>query len=49
MVALVILSNLLDRIIGVMDSSPTSSGVYRWFKPWLGQTKDYKMGILIFH
>jgi hypothetical protein len=32
-----------------MDSVLTYSGVDRGFKPRLGQTKDYKMDILLFH
>jgi hypothetical protein len=33
---------------GVMVGMLTSSAVDRGFKPWLGQTKDYKIGICCF-
>ena len=31
-----------------MVSMPILSAVDRWFKTWLGQTKDYKIGICCF-
>ena len=37
-----------NRIGGVMVSMLASSAVDRGFKPWLNQTKDYKIGICCF-
>ena len=37
-----------NRVYGTMDSVLTSSVVDRGFKPWLGKTKDYKIGICCF-
>ena len=37
-----------NRIGGVMFSVLASSVVDRGFKPWSGQTKDYKIGICYF-
>jgi hypothetical protein len=33
-----------NYISGVMDSMLASSAVDRGFEPWLGQTKEYKIG-----
>ena len=41
------LSKFLNRV-GVMVNMLTSSAVDRGFKPWLGQTKDYKIDICCF-
>ena len=40
--------NRNNRIGGVMVSVLASSGVNRGFEPWLGQTKDYNIGICCF-
>jgi hypothetical protein len=37
-----------NYISGVMDSMLASSAVDRGFEPWLGQTKEYKIGICCF-
>jgi hypothetical protein len=37
-----------NRIGGVMVSVLASSVVDRGFEPWLGQTKDYKIGFCCF-
>ena len=39
---------LMNHIGGVMVSVLASSAVDRGFKPWLGQIKDYKIGIRCF-
>jgi hypothetical protein len=38
-----------NRIGGVMVSMLALSTVDRGFKPWSGQTKDYKIGICHFY
>jgi hypothetical protein len=40
--------NNLNRISGVMVSMLPSSAIDRGFEPWLGQTKDYKIGLCCF-
>ena len=40
--------NRNNRIGGVMVSVLASSAVNRGFEPWLGQTKDYEIGICCF-
>ena len=37
-----------NRLGGVMVNALASSVVDRGFKPWTGQTKDYKIGICFF-
>jgi hypothetical protein len=39
----------MNRIGGVVISVLVSSAVDRGFEPWSGQTKDYKIGILLLH
>ena len=47
---MVVLHHLpMNRIAGVMVSVLASSAVDRGFKPWSGQTKDYKIGICCFY
>ena len=41
-------SSNTDHIGGVMVSLLATSVVDRGFKPWLGQTKDWKIGICCF-
>jgi hypothetical protein len=43
-----LLSSPPNHISGVMVSVLASSAVDRGFKPWWGQTKDYKIGICCF-
>ena len=39
----------MNCISGVMIRVLVSSEVDYWFGSWLGQTKDYKIGICCFH
>jgi hypothetical protein len=39
---------ILNRIGGVMVGVLASSAVDPGFEPWLGQTKDYKIGMCCF-
>ena len=41
--------NQKHRIGGVMVSVLVSSAVNRGFEPWLGQTKDYTIGMCCFY
>jgi hypothetical protein len=45
---LIVIWNKLNNIDGVMVGMLTSTVVYRGFRPWSDQTKDYKMGICCF-